>query len=88
MSIFVEAIGAIVFGILVGYVGLRLFAEYRSAFFADPRAVMTLDVVVQIAKCGIGPVYLSAICLVAALAFIFAGIAILGAETLHMIGWL
>jgi hypothetical protein len=88
MSIIVEAIGAIIFGVVVGYAGIRLFAEYRSAFFANPRAVMTLDVVVQILKCGIGPVYISALCLVGAFAFIFAGIGILVAETLHMVGWL
>ena len=88
MSIFVEAIGLIMFGAVVGYAGVRLFAEYRTAFFANPRAVMTLDVVVQIVKCGIGPVYLAALCLIGAAAFIFAGIGILVAETLYRLGWL
>jgi hypothetical protein len=83
MEIVVPALGAIMFGGVLGYAGWCLFAEYRKAFFADPRAVMTLDVMVQIVKCGIGPVYLSALCLIAAVAFIFGGIAILLAEALH-----
>ena len=84
MSIIVVAIGAIAFGIVLGYAGLRLFAEYRAAFFADPRAVMTVDVLIQILTCGSVPVYLSALCLIGAAAFIFGGIGILVAETLHM----
>lgn len=86
MSIIVVAFGSIAFGIVLGYAGLRLFAEYRRVFFSDPRAVMTLDVLVQIATCGSVPVYLSALCLIGAAAFIFAGIGILVAETLHLIG--
>ena len=86
MSIIIVAAASIIFGIILGYAGLRLFAEYRKAFFADPRAVMTLDVVVQIVTCGSVPVYLSALCIIAAIAFIFAGFGIVVAETLHVIG--
>jgi len=84
MSIFVVAIASIGFGIVLGYAGLRLFAEYRAAFFTNPRAVMTLDVLLQIVTCGSVPVYLSVLCLIGAGAFIFAGIGILAAEALHV----
>lgn len=60
MSVIVVAIGTIAFGIVLGYAGLRLFAEYRAAFFANPRGVMTLDVLVQILMCGSAPAYLAA----------------------------
>ena len=86
MSIVFIAIAVIMFGIVVGYAGLRLFAEYRSAFLANPRGVMTLDVLIEILTCGSVPVYLSLLCLIGAIAFIFGGIAILVAETLHLIG--
>lgn len=88
MSIIVVAITAILFGIVVGYAGLRLFAEYRRAFMANPRAVMTLDVLIEIATCGSVPVYLSLLCLIGAVGFILGGIAILAAETLHVLRWL
>lgn len=83
-NIIVIALVTIAFGILLGYAGLRLFAEYRAAFFANPRAIMTLDVLVQILACGSVPVYLAALCLIGAAAFIFGGIAMLVAEGLHM----
>lgn len=88
MSIFVVAIGSIGFGLVLGYAGARLFAEYRAAFFANPRAVMTFDVLLQIVTCGSVPVYLSVLCLIGAGAFIFAGIGIFVAEALHAAGWL
>ena len=83
MSIVLVAIGSIAFGLVVGYAGLRLFSEYRAAFFANPPGVMTLDVLVQILTCGSVPVYLSVLSLIAAGAFIFAGVGILVAEALH-----
>jgi hypothetical protein len=85
MNIIVVAAGSIAFGVLLGYAGLRLFAEYRKAFFANPRGVMTVDVLVQIVTCGSVPVYLSAVCVIAAVAFVFGGVGILVAETLHML---
>ena len=86
VNIIAVAASLIAFGIVVGYAGLRLFAEYRMAFFANPRGVMTIDVLVEILTCGSVPVYLSVICLIAAIAFIFGGIGILVAETLHIFG--
>jgi hypothetical protein len=83
MSIIAVAIVTIAFGVVLGYAGLRLFAEYRAAFFANPRAAMTLDVLVQILTCGSVPVYLAALCLIGAAAFIFGGIGVLVAEALH-----
>ena len=85
MNIIVVAVSSIGFGIVLGYAGWRLFAEYRKAFFSNPRGVMTLDVLVQIVTCGSVPVYLSALCLFAAIAFVFGGIGILVAESLHML---
>lgn len=86
VNIIVVAAGSIAFGVVLGYAGLRLFAEYRRAFFANTRSVMTIDVLVHIVTCGSVPVYLSVVCLIAAIAFIFGGIGILVAETLHMLG--
>ena len=86
MNILVVAAGSIAFGAVLGYAGLRLFAEYRRAFFANARAVMTLDVLVHILTCGSVPVYLSVLCFIGAVAFIFGGIGILVAETLHTLG--
>ena len=86
MNIIVVAAGSIAFGAVLGYAGLRLFAEYRKAFFANPRGIMTLDVLVHIVTCGSVPVYLSVVCLIAAIAFILGGIGILVAETLHTVG--
>ena len=88
MNIIVVAIASIMFGILVGYAGLRLIVEYRSAFLANPRAVMTLDVLIQIVTCGSVPVYLALLCFIGAVAFVFGGIGILVAETLHLFRWL
>lgn len=84
MSIVVVAIGTITFGLALGYAGVRLFIEYRAAFFANPRAVMTLDMLVEILTCGSVPVYLAVLCLIGAAAFIFGGVGILVAEALHL----
>ena len=75
------------FGVVLGYAGMRLLAEYRIAFVANPRAVITLEVMLQVAKCG-GPGYLAIVCLMGAAAFIFGGIGIFVAEALHLAGWL
>ena len=83
-------VSAIVFGAILGYAGLRLLAEYRIAFFANPRALMTLDVLLQIANCG-APAYLAILSLLGGIAFIFGGVGIFVAETLHVfhrLGWL
>lgn len=86
MNIIFVAIAVIMFGIVVGYAGWRLFAEYRRAFLTNPRAVMTLDLLIEILTCGSVPVYLSLMCLVGAVMFIFGGVAILIAEALHVVG--
>lgn len=88
MSIIVVAIASILFGILVGYAGLRLLVEYRGAFLANPRAMMTLDLLIQVVTCGSVPVYLALLCFIGAVAFVFGGIGILVAETLHALRWL
>ena len=86
MNIIVVAFAVIAFGFVVGYAGWRLLAEYRSAFFTNPRAVMSLDVLIAIVMCGSVPVYIALLCLIAAAAFIFGGVAILIAEALHVAG--
>jgi len=85
MHIIVVAVSSIGFGVVLGYAGWRLLSEYRKAFFANPRAVMTLDVLIQILTCGSVPVYLSVICLFGAIAFVLGGIGIIVAESLHML---
>ena len=81
----IEHLGVIAFGIAVGYVGLLLLGEYRRAFFQNPRAVMTLEVLAQVAKLG-GPGYLAIMCLIASVIFVAMGTFAIIFETGHRLG--
>ena len=63
-------------GIVIGAVGLLLLREYRRLFFEDPKAVMSVEVLLQILKTT-GPGYLAATVLFAAAFFVLGGIATL-----------
>jgi hypothetical protein len=84
-AIAVEGIGVVAIGLAIGYAGLRLLGEYRSAFFKNPRAVMTLEVMLQIAKLG-GPGYLAILCLIGSVMIVSGGVFIIIMETLHLWG--
>lgn len=79
-----EGVGITIIGLIIGYAGLRLLGEYRRALFGNPRAVMTLEVVLQIAKLG-GPGYLAIICLIGGAMIVAAGIFMLLMETFHQL---
>ena len=85
--IVLEAIGIVAVGIALGYAGTRLLGEYRKAFFADPRSVMTLEVMLNVARLG-GPGYLAIVCLIGAVGLVSGGIVFLIMETVHRLGWL
>lgn len=80
-----EGLGAAVIGIVIGYAGLRLLGEYRTAFFENPRAMMTLEVLLQVAKLG-GPGYLTIMCFIVAVMLFSGGIFVMIMETLHQFG--
>jgi hypothetical protein len=48
MAIFVLAIGSLILGALLTGGGLILLGEYKKVFFADPRATMSVEVLLQI----------------------------------------
>ena len=50
-----------------------LLAEYRRAFFTDPRSVMSVEVLLNILKLG-GPGYLAMVAVVAGVPMLFAGV--------------
>jgi hypothetical protein len=58
-------------GLFVGLAG-ALLVEYRRAFFADPRSVMSTEVLLNILKLG-GPGYLAMVALVAGLPMLLGG---------------
>lgn len=65
-------IGLLALGALfVGMAGAFL-VEYRRAFFADPRSVMSIEVLLNILRLG-GPGYLAMVALVAGLPMLLAG---------------
>jgi len=80
-----EGLGVTVVGLVIGYAGLRLLREYRRAFFENPRAVMTLEVMFQIAKLG-GPGYLAIACLIGSVMIVAGGIFMIIMESLHQLG--
>jgi hypothetical protein len=80
-----EGLGVTAVGLVIGYAGLRLLGAYRRAFFENPRAVMTLEVMFQIAKLG-GPGYLAIACLIGSILIVAGGIFIIIMETLHQLG--
>jgi len=85
--VILESIGIVAIGVALGYAGTRLLGQYRKAFFADPRSVMTLEVVLNVARLG-GPGYLAIVCLIGAAGLVSAGIVFLIMETVHRLGWL
>jgi len=80
-----EGIGVAIAGVVIGYAGLRLLEEYRGAFLKNPRGVMTLEVMLDAAKCG-GPGYLAIVCVIAAVMLISGGAFIVAMEILHQMG--
>jgi len=80
-----EGFGVATVGLVIGYAGLRLLGEYRRAFFEKPRAVMTLEVMFQIAKLG-SPGYLAIICLIGSVMIVAGGIFMIIMESLHQLG--
>ena len=80
-----EGLGVTVVGLVIGYAGLHLLREYRRAFFENPRAVMTLEVMFQIAKLG-SPGYLAIICLIGSVMIVAGGIFMIIMESLHQLG--
>jgi hypothetical protein len=68
--------GFLALGLLfVGLAGL-LLAEYRRAFFADPRSIMSFEVLAQILRLG-GPGYAAVVVFVAGVLLLMAGVALL-----------
>ena len=78
-----EALGVVAIGCLLGLAALALLGEYRSAFFQNPRAVMTLEVWLQVLRLG-GPGYVAVLCLLCGVWFIVVGIGMFVAEALFM----
>lgn len=60
--VLLESIGIVAMGFALGYTGMSLLGQYGKAFFAEPRSVMTLEVLLNIARLG-GPGYLAIVCL-------------------------
>lgn len=63
-------------GVLVMFMGLTLFEEYRKAFIADPIAVMTLDVFLAAMHRG-GPAFLAVIALLGGATLAASGVILL-----------
>jgi hypothetical protein len=80
-----EHLGVIGIGLAIGYTGFLLLGEYRKAFLDNPRAVMTLEVMFQIAKLG-GPGYLAIMCLIAAVIFVAMGLLAIITESVYRLG--
>ena len=72
----IDALGLIGWGIVIGCVGLLLLREYRRLFFEDPRAAMSLEVLLQVMRAS-GPGYLAMMLLFASVFFLLGGIATL-----------
>jgi hypothetical protein len=62
MEIWLMACAIFAMGMLVMFLALTLFGEYRKAFMADPMAVMTLDVFLAAMHRG-GPAFLAVVAL-------------------------
>jgi hypothetical protein len=76
LSKYQEPAGLLLFGLLLMYLGLLLFGEYRKIFFQNPRAVMSLDVLFQVLRLG-APGYLAMALLVCSVFFLIAGFGLL-----------
>lgn len=59
------------FAAVCAYAGLKLFGEYRKAFYNDPKAIMTIEVILNLIRSGSAPGYLAAISVVAAAVFLW-----------------
>jgi len=62
MEIWLMAFAIFAMGMLVMFLALILFGEYRKAFMANPMAVMTLDVFLAVMHRG-GPAFLAVVAL-------------------------
>ena len=82
-----EALGVIAVGLLLAGAAAVLLRQYRGAFLQDPRAIMTLEVVLQVLRLG-GPGYLAMLCMLGGVWLLVAGIYMLVAELLFHVGWL
>jgi hypothetical protein len=73
----IDCLGLFAWGIVLGCAGLLLLGEYRRVFFENPRAVITLEIWLQVALKAGGPGYLAMILLVSAAFFLLGGMATL-----------
>jgi len=63
-------------GMLVMFLALTLFSEYRKAFMANPLAVMTLDVLLAALHRG-GPAFLAVVALIGGAMLAASGVILL-----------
>jgi hypothetical protein len=63
-------------GVLVMFMALTLFSEYRKAFMADPMSVMTLEVFIAALHRG-GPGYLAVVSLLGGAMLAASGVLLL-----------
>ena len=68
----VQMLGLMVLGGSFLVLASLLLAEYRRAFFNDPKSVMSIEVLLNILKLG-GPGYLAMIAVVAGIPMFLAG---------------
>jgi hypothetical protein len=68
----VQMLGLMTLGGAFLFLAVLLLAEYRRAFFNDPRSVMSLEVLLNILKLG-GPGYVAMIAVVAGVPMFLAG---------------
>jgi hypothetical protein len=69
-------------GMLVMFLALTLFSEYRKAFMANPLAVMTLDVFLAAMQRG-GPAFLAVVALFGGAMLAASGVMLLVFLLLH-----
>jgi hypothetical protein len=67
-----EMLGLMVLGATFLSLAALLLAEYRRAFFSDPKSVMSVEVLLNILKLG-GPGYLAMVAVVAGVPMLLAG---------------
>ena len=68
----IEMLGLLMLGGTFLALAAVLLAQYRRAFFDDPRSVMSVEVLLNILKLG-GPGYVAMIAVVAGLPMLLAG---------------
>jgi hypothetical protein len=59
-SIIEGPLNSLVVGLVLGYAALALLGDYRKAFKADPKAAMSVDVIMLAITSSGGPGYLAA----------------------------